>query len=388
MIRRICNPILTHSFFLFGPRGTGKSTLLTQILPQNQSHTFDLLDYDLENQLLERPAHFREILEGLPNQIRWIIIDEVQKLPFLLDAVHQQIEKNKGRFLFALTGSSARKLKRGQANLLAGRAFAYHLHPLTMEELKHDFSLQDVLRYGSLPELFSLKSEEEKEKFLRTYVKTYLQEEIQMEGLVRQLKSFRRFLPLAARESGQVLAWTNFASDVGVDAKTIQSYFQILEDTLIGFLLPAYQRSVRKRQRTHPKFYLFDLGIKRALASELKLPLLPGTDAFGRAFEHFILLEIKRLNDYLETDFEFSYFATHDLEIDLVIERPGKETIFLEIKSSENVRTSELTALSEIVADAKNARGICVCRGSRRSQWKNILICPWQEIFEEIGLKK
>jgi len=369
---------------LFGPRGVGKTTLLKKLFSEkDDSYYFDLLDFDLETRLLKRPQEFSEILATLSDRVSWVIIDEVQKLPFLLDEVHHQIETNPNRY-FVLTGSSARKLKRGNANLLAGRAFSYTLHPFTYYELREQFSLDNALTFGTLPKISSFNSDHDKNQFLRAYSQTYLKEEVQQEGLIRNLPAFRIFLPLVAAQNGQILSWSNFSRDVGVDAKTIRSYFEILEDTLLGFLLPPYHRSIRERQKNHPKFYLFDTGVKRALANELTIPLLPGTSSYGQSFEHFWITEIVRLNHYFQTDYTFSYFATHDVEIDLVIERPGKSTLFVEIKSAEHVKDPTLKSLKTIVNDVKNTRGICLCKEPRKRIFGNILVCPWQDIRSEI----
>lgn len=385
MFPRILNPH-NRSLFLFGPRGTGKSTFLKSWLPESKTQVFDLLDFELEQKILQSPGYFGQQIASLPPTVEWVLVDEVQKAPFLLNEVHRQIELNKKR-KFALTGSSTRKLRRGKANLLAGRAYVYHLYPLTIEELGDRFDLNQALQYGTLPEIFSMEDGPQKQTFLKTYAQTYLQEEIQMEGIVRNLMSFRQFLPLAARDNGQILSWSNFAQDVGIDAKTVQSYFGILEDTLVGFLLPAYRRSLRKRQRTHPKFYFFDSGLKRALANELSLGLLPGTSEYGRAFEHFWILEIMRMNDYRGKDFSFSYFATNDVEIDLVVERPGAPLLLVEFKSSESVRDNELRGLNTLANDIKNCEALCVSREPRKRKHDKVLVCPWQEALKEIGLE-
>lgn len=373
---------LHRSFFLFGPRGTGKTTLLKTVLPSSSTEYLDLLDLELETRLLRNPGEFDQIMKALPPHITHIVIDEIQKIPALLNEVHRNIEASKKRF-FVLTGSSARKLKRGQANLLAGRAFSYNLYPLTVSELGKDFNLDKALQFGTLPEAVTLADENDKIKYLKTYAQTYLKEEIFAEGLVRNLPTFRNFLPLAATQNGQIISWSSFAQDVGVDAKTIRSYFTILEDTLIGTILPAYVKSLRKQQRTHPKFYFFDTGVKRALAGELSLPLVPSTTEYGRAFEHFIITEMIRAADYEEKDFKFSYFATQNTEVDLVIERPGKPTIFAEIKSSDHIK-EKLYPLNLLVQDQKNAVGICVCKEKRKRKIGSILICPWQEAWAEI----
>jgi uncharacterized protein len=385
MVQRILKLPDHHSFFLFGPRGVGKTTLLQERMPKTKTYVIDLLDFDTESRIIQRPKEFSEILAALPDSIEWVVIDEVQKVPFLLDEVHRHIEANSNRF-FALTGSSARKLKRGQANLLAGRAFVYHLAPLTSIELGNQFHLDKALAHGTLPKAWTLSSDEERNSFLRAYAGTYLKEEIQNEGFIRQLDGFRRFLPIVGTENGTILSWNNIAQEVGINAKTVRSYFEILEDTLLGSFLPAFHRSIRKRQRTHPKFYLFDAGVKRALAQELHVPLVPGTDAYGRAFEHFWIIELMRMSAYNEADFQFSYFATHDMEIDLVIERPNAPLLFVEIKSAERVRDQALRPLRSVVKSVPGSEGICISREPRKRYTESILVCPWQEALEAVGL--
>lgn len=385
MFQRIIKLPKNKSFFLFGPRGVGKSTLLHDVLPPQSTYCIDLLDYALETDLLQHPGKFAQILAGLPKSVRWVVIDEVQKLPFLLDEVHRDIEKNRTR-CFALTGSSARKLKRGQANLLAGRAFTRSLYPLTTVELGSLFDLNRALTFGTLPAVWTAEDDNERADYLRTYTQTYLKEEIQMEGVTRNLPGFRRFLPLAATANGEELSWSSFASDVGVDAKTIRSYFEILEDTLVGSMLPVFRKSLRKRQKTHPKFYFFDPGVKRALANQLTVPVVAGSYEYGRAFEHFWVVELMRLSSYAANDWVFSYLATKDAEVDLVIERPGKPLLFIEIKSSEAIKESELNFISQLATEVPKSEGICICRESRRRKMGNVLICPWQEVVKELGL--
>ncbi len=382
MIRRLLTLPTNYSFFLFGPRGVGKSTLIQHVLRAEETYTFDLLNVDWEMRFNQRPADFGKIIDALPTAIKWIVVDEVQKVPSLLNEVHRQIEKNPTRY-FALTGSSARKLKRGQANLLAGRAFAYSLFPLTHRELGAQFDLEDALAFGTLPKTTTFTRDQKKD-FLRTYSHTYLKEEIQQEGLIRNLPAFQRFLSLAAANNGAILSWTNFAQEVGVDSKTVRSYYSILEETLVGFLLPAYHRSLRKRQRTHPKFYFFDTGVQRALAQELNLPLREGHTEYGRAFEHFWIIELHRLNAYFKTDFTFSYLATDQFEVDLVIERPGQTLLFVEIKSSDRMKPSTLNPLSRFIADVPKSQALVLCREPAKRREGKITICPWQMCVKEI----
>jgi predicted AAA+ superfamily ATPase len=328
-----------------------------------------------------------EQIAARPDPSGWVVIDEVQKVPKLLDVVHSLIESDGTRF--ALTGSSARKLKRGAVNLLAGRAFVYHLFPFTTGELSASFDLDMALAFGSLPGLLDLHSPDEKADFLRAYALTYLKEEVWGEHLVRNLDPFRAFIEIAAQCNGELINFSRIARDVGVDTKTVQSYFQILEDTLVGYTLEPYHRSVRKRQSQAPRFYLFDTGVCRALSRTLNVPLHPGTYAYGRAFEHFVIIEALRRNDYLKTDFRFSYLRTKDgAEVDLVIERPGQSTVLVEIKSSTRVDTSDLRHLTAFAQDMPESAAVCLSRESVPRLANGIRILPWEQGLEEIGLPR
>ena len=249
-----------NSFFLFGARGTGKTTLLRELPFLKNALYIDLLDADQEEQYSLRPGLLTEQAEAM-NDGEWIIIDEIQKAPKLLDHVH--IILTKKDILFALTGSSGRKLKRGGANLLAGRAFSFSLFPFTAQELSDSFNIEEALKWGTLPKISSYDSDTDKSRFLRTYTQTYLKEEILIEQLIRNLTPFRLFLSIAAQMNTQIINFSNIARDTGVDHKTVQNYYQILVDTNLGFFLEAYNRSVRKVQKQSPKFYLFDMGVKR-----------------------------------------------------------------------------------------------------------------------------
>lgn len=390
MFTRIVNTSKSHSFFLFGARGTGKSTHVIKYYSGEDALFIDLLKPDEETTFLKNPSLLTERIKGYGPKLKRVIIDEVQKLPKLLNLVHQQIEESKraGHPLqFILTGSSARKLRRGAANLLAGRAFLYYLYPLTHRELGLSFDLTQTLQYGSLPEIFSYDTPNDKRNYLETYGRTYLKEEIWNEQIVRKLEPFAHFLEVAAQCNGKILNFSKMGRDIGADTKTVQSYYQILEDTLTGFLLPAYYRSVRKRQTAAPKFYFFDTGIKRALEGTLTVDLLPQTYAFGDAFEHFILLEIVRFSSYQQNDYRFSYFRTHeDAEVDLIIERPGKFPLLIEIKSSESVDSAEVKSLERIAKDFGVCECLCFSRDKTRRKVGNTLILPWQEGLAYIGL--
>jgi len=322
----------------------GKSTLVKTLASNDQQVLWiDLLKDEDEDQYIKHPGALSEILAT--QKYKTVVIDEIQKAPKLLDIVHFEVEKKQCRFI--LTGSSARKLKRGGANMLAGRAIAYHLHPLTHLELGAHFNLGQVLHWGTLPKLLELPDDQEKSLFLKTYVKTYLREEIVLEQIIRNIDPFRDFLEVAAQTNGEIINYSKISKDLGVDDKTVKNYFEILEDTLIGFQLKPFHRSIRKRQRESSKFYYFDLGVKRALEMKLTVPISTGTSEYGKAFEHMIILEVIRLNDYSHKDYRFSYLRTKDdAEIDLIIERPGKKELLVEIKSTNKIDESHTKTIA------------------------------------------
>lgn len=293
MIHRICNPSKSNSFFLFGARGTGKTTLLKQLFSESEALFIDLLDLELSDRLMAYPGELSSLLDAQVGKKKWVIIDEIQKNPKLLDTVHQAISQNK--FKFALTGSSARKLKRGAVNLLAGRAFIFYLFPLTKQELGDQFNLDRVLSFGSLPDVVTASSEVDRLRFLKSYTQTYLREEIVSEQIVRNLPPFRRFLEVAAQQNADIVHYTNIAKDIGSDAKTVSNYFEILEDTLLGFRLSAFDRSIRKQQKKAPKFYFFDNGIVRVLTSQVDYQAVPKSPEYGRLFEAWVINEVHRI---------------------------------------------------------------------------------------------
>jgi predicted AAA+ superfamily ATPase len=246
MFPRTLNLPKDNSFFLFGARGTGKTSLLEDLYPRNEALWIDLLDPKEERRFADNPNLLSERISARRHDSPWVVIDEVQKVPAILDVVHREIESRKA--LFALAGSSARKLRRGSANLLAGRAFVFSLHPITAFEAAKSFSLDDALQWGTLPRIFGLSSNSSKDLFLDAYVHTYLLEEVTAEQLVRNIQPFRRFLEVAAQASGTIINFSAIAREIQVDTKTAQNYFSILEDTLLGSFLPAFNQSVRKQQ--------------------------------------------------------------------------------------------------------------------------------------------
>lgn len=258
MIDRAINLSKSRSFFLFGARGTGKTSLLQQEFVGHPGVLYiDLLKPSEEDLYRLYPETLAHQIEA--ETFEWVIVDEIQKLPKLLDLVHHAIVNKRQKFI--LTGSSARKLKRGAANLLAGRASVYHLYPFTARELGDDFDLQTALEWGLLPEVWNLKQAGDRAETLYAYALTYLKEEVQAEQFVRKLDPFRKFLEVAAQSNGKIVNFSKIGNDVGVDTTTVQNYFSILEDTLLGFILPSYHKSVRKRQREAPKFYFLILAL-------------------------------------------------------------------------------------------------------------------------------
>jgi predicted AAA+ superfamily ATPase len=385
MVHRIPKLSKTNSFFLFGARGTGKSSLIDVFFKKEPGVIkFDLLKSEWEDEFLKNPDKLISIIESQKKPPKWVIIDEVQKIPKLLDTVHHLIESKKIKF--ALTGSSARKLKRGSANLLAGRAFNFELFPLTHIELGEKFDLHSHLSFGGLPSLTHFKSKEDINNYLKTYVTTYLKEEIQAEQIVRNLKPFRLFLDVAAQMNTKIVNYSKTGADIGVDTKTVQSYFEILRDTHIGVILNAHDNSLRKRQKKNPKFYYFDTGVARTLAKRINLQLKPKSYEYGDLFEQFIVLEAHRLNSYYSLDFQFSYLQTNnDLEIDLIIERPGLPTAFVEIKSTSQVLPEDLKSLTSVKKDNPRNEYFCLSNDITNRLENGISILHWKRGLQELG---
>ena len=377
-----------HSIFLFGARNTGKSTLIEQRFPHTSIFSIDLLDPDQETRYQQNPNEFYRAVKALPSTVTHVIVDEVQKVPVLLNVV-QRLMKLKKHF-FVITGSSARKLKRGAANLLAGRAFVYHLFPFSFLELGDDFLLDKALQWGTLPDIFTCHNDHDRQTFLSSYAHTYLKEEIVAEQLIRNLQPFRQFLEIAAQMNGQLINFASIARDVKVDEKTVKTYFEILEETLIGFFLEPFHQSVRKRQSDRSKFYFFDTGVKNALARQLSIPLTSGNYAYGQAFGHYVITEVYRLQHYFQPEYRLSHIRTPaGVEIDLVIERPGKTTLLIEIKSTDTVTESMLSHLSNIGKDVKNTELLCLSNDPYLKEINGVKIYPWQLGLKEIfSIKK
>jgi len=335
MIERIIKIPKSQSFFLFGPRQTGKTTLLKARF--HDAFWINLLDDSTFQKLLREPSLLMEIVKARPVE-QWIVIDEVQKIPELLNLVHLLIEERKQKFI--LTGSSARKLKRQGVNLLAGRAIEKKFHPLSAEELGVAFDLKEALLFGQLPFLLTVES---KKEALSAYVGMYLKEEIQQEALVRKLDQFARFLEVAAFSQAQVLSVLSVASDLGVSRNTAESYFQILEDLLLAYRVPVFQKRAKRKTSIHPKFYYFDVGVYRTLRK--RGPLDPIEEIDGAAIESLVFQELRAFIDNHGKSLDIYFHRTQDKnEIDFVLY--GEDGFYaIEVKRSSKINSKDLTAL-------------------------------------------
>lgn len=383
MIHRMTSVPKNKHCFLFGARGTGKSTLLKQQFAGEQVLWINLLDAEVEQSYALDPGRLvREVLV-LPVHITHIILDEIQKVPKLLDGVHLLIEEHKIPQFFILTGSSSRKLKAGDANLLAGRAVIRNLFPIFEAEVHNTLDIESIVRWGTLPRVIN-DSPEERDDDLRAYALTYLKEEIIVEQLVRNLDPFRKFLQVAAQANGKIINFSNIARDIGVDVKTIQSYFSILEDTLLGFYLESWHTSIRKQLRQAPKFYLLDPGVTRALAQHLRIIPTPGTSYFGELFEHHVIREIAHRNIGMALDLQLGYISSRNAEIDLVVQRPGLPLALIEIKSTTRVSEEDTRALKLFLNDFPDAEFYLFSRDPAPQQFGCIRALPWQQGVEKI----
>ena len=373
------------SFLLLGPRGTGKSTLIGQKLTCQVK--IDLLQSQSFLPLSHNPSHLIELTQGLKKN-SWVYIDEIQRVPALMDEVHSLYE-NKG-YHFALTGSSARKLKRGGANLLAGRALSKMLFPLTYQEYSPYFSIDEALKWGSLPQ--ALIEKDFRQDYLYSYVETYLREELAQEGLIRKLEPFSRFLNSVGIYSGQILNKENLAREAHVPRPTIEKYFEILKDTLIGSELPALQPKWNSKEVTHPKFYLFDQGVARACAGFLSQELDPSW--LGFAFETLIINEVRAYNHYLKANKNLYYYKYNGgYEIDLIIENKRKalskpaEYTAIEIKMSQrwDKRWGEPLLDLKNKSGSKIKRLIGVYRGQIPIKQGEIDILPVENFLTQLS---
>lgn len=338
---------IDSSIFLFGARQTGKSTILRQQFPQ--SIYIDLLDNSVKERYRRRPSLLYEaLLEKQEGTL--VIIDEIPEVPELLNEVHRLIVE-KG-LVFILCGSSARKLKRKGHNTLGGRAFPVYLYPFVSAEIP-DFDIDRAVTYGMIPPHYLAKNPA---RLLAGYIDIYLKEEIKEEALVRNLDAFHRFLEVAALTDGEIVNNNNIAQDCGVHATTVNAYFDILEDTLIGYRLPAFRKVMKRRLMQAPKFYYFDIGVANHLLHRKQL--VRGTPEYGHAFEHFVIQELYAWLHYTHSDETLSYWRTYTgLEVDAVI---GDAKVAIEIKSVEDVMTKHLKGLKAFGEEHPQSRKIIV----------------------------
>lgn len=382
MIARIAELPDNRSFFLFGPRQTGKSSLIRSRFGDD-AWTVNLLHGEEYSRYAKHPAQYRLDAEEKirAGDTRRFVLDEVQRIPELLNEVHALMECHPDR-QFILLGSSARKLKRGGANLLAGRAVQRLLFPFTLAELGEHFNLDDALRFGTLPPLFGL-NDAEKQDILKAYTETYLREEVQMEGFVRNLGGFYRFLEMAASASGELLNFSNIARECHLPVRTVQSYYEILEDTLIGFRLQPWLKSERKRLVAHPKFYFFDTGVTNAVNRRLAAP--PDPRLTGRLFEQFIILELYRYLHYDRSETRIFFWKTNTgAEVDLILERHGELIGAYEIKSATEVSGNDFSGLRAFRNDNPAVPLAVVYRGTQAYRTDDIRVIPWRTFLDEV----
>jgi predicted AAA+ superfamily ATPase len=362
-----------RSAFLWGPRQTGKTTLLRERFPE--SPFYDLLDTQNLVRLTLAPHVLRQELAALPSAARAapIIIDEIQKVPALLDEVHAMIEQEHYRFI--LCGSSTRKLRRAGVNLLGGRAWRFELHPLTYPEIP-SFDLLQALNHGLLPAIYP---DRHYRRALRAYVQDYLKQEVFDEGLTRNVAAFSRFFEALSYCHGELINYSAIARDCGVDSKTVREYFQILTDTLVGHHVPPFSRRTGRQAISHAqKFFLFDVGVA-AQVTRRHLEDESGTE-FGRAFEHFVLMELIAFRSYREAEFDVAFWRTKSgLEVDYVLDR-GR--IAVEVKS--RVRTGDLKSIAAFVDEFKPKRAIVVSNERQARIVDGIEILPWRRFLGEL----
>lgn len=360
-----------ESCFFLGPRQTGKSTLIHQLFPE--AKRYDLLLSNQYQRFLRDPSLLRqEVITLPPGQL--IILDEVQKIPQLLDEIHWLMTNT--RHSFILCGSSARKLKRGGANLLGGRALRYELFPLVSAEIP-DFDLFRALNHGLLPRHYLA---DHVERLLEAYIGDYLREEIAAEALTRNIAGFSRFLEVAALSNGEIVNYHNIASECGVSLPTAKAYFQILEDTLLGRFLPSYQKKMKRRVIQSPKFYYFDVGIVNFLLRRGRIEL--GGEIFGRAFEHFIFQELTAHREYTKLQYPLSFWRTSSgLEVDFIL---GAHEVALEVKGTLEVKSHHIKGLCAFQEEYRPCRSIVVSLDPHPRQFGNVEVLPWKIFLQEL----
>lgn len=363
----------SESIFLFGPRGTGKTYWIKKHV--TNSIYINLLKFSTYQKLFNQPDSLSEFFPE--NYQDWIVIDEVQRVPELLNEVHDQIESHGRKFI--LMGSSSRSLKRKGVNLLAGRAIQYHMHPLTYDELSPDFDLKKVLDVGLLPKAHQTP---EPHKYLESYIQTYIREEVFQEALTRNMAAFSRFLEVASFSQGQMLNILNIAREVGVDRSTIANYFDILDDLLIGIRLEPFTKRAKRDVKMHPKFYFFDVGVYRTIrpSGYLDSP----EEADGAGLETLFLQSVRAINDYDNLGYELYFWHTvTDIEVDFILY--GKKGLFaFEIKRSRRIDKSMLKGLETFKKDFPEAKCYLVYTGNEQLFIGNITIMPIIDLLKNL----
>ena len=372
MFARIISYPKDSSFFLFGPRSTGKTTWV-----QNEFSSalfIDLLKASIFTRLTAQPDRLeRMIPEGFSD---WIIIDEIQKIPALLDEIHRLIERRKLKFI--LTGSSPRKLRSGGVNLLGGRALTLRMYPFTAAELKSDFDLKRALEHGLIPLAYTA---EDPRDFLQSYIQVYLQEEIAQEGLIRNIGSFTRFLETASFSQGSILNVSTVARDSAVPRKTVEGYFDILNDLQIAYRLPLFQKRAKRKTLAHPKFYFFDAGLFRALRPLGPLEEEGGT--IGPALETLVLQELIALNSYLRMRYQIQYWrSANNMEVDFIIY--GEKAFFaVEVTKASRVREDDTAGLRAFLKEYPKATAFLLYGGTDRYYEDKIRFIPVLDFFTD-----
>ena len=363
---------------VLGPRQVGKSTLLASLRPDS---TINFASPRVFRDYVGHPDRLERELDAAPGSTRTVFLDEVQRIPELLDAVQVIIDREPSRFRFLLSGSSARQLRRGQANLLPGRVQVHRLHPLTIRELGADFDLDRVLAHGTLPGIYRELNPEVRASDLRSYTDSYLREEVQAEALVRNVGGFSRLLDLVATASGRILNVHNLSQDAGLGYETARRYLEVLEDTLIAFRVPAWSGSDRANLIRHGKLFLFDLGVRNAL---LRRPLdRPLDDERGLLLEHLVAVEIyRRLGSFWPEATLHHYRTRHGVEVDFVLSF-GRETWGIEVKSGRRVHTSMLRGLKALAyRNPQVTRKILVFLGPRPQVVDGVEVLPFTDFLD------
>lgn len=373
--RRLLNlPDLLNkkSHFLFGPRSTGKTTLIRRQVA-DRAVVIDLLRGDQTLRLQAHPEELEGIIEAGLSSPPWVVIDEIQKVPALLDEVHRLIEEKGWRFL--LTGSSARKLKRGHANLLAGRAWRAELFPLTWREME-DFRLDRYLRYGGLPHIADSPEPEEE---LHAYVQTYLREEILAEGLIRKLPPFSRFLQTAALMNGSLINYAQVASDTEVPAATIREYFSILEDTLVGFPLEPWTASKKRKAIQTAKFYFFDTGVAHTLAGTKYLER--NSNLYGISFEHFLGMELRAYLSYSRSKKKLTFWrTTHGAEVDFLVD----DEAGIEVKATARRSQKDGAGLKALEEEKRVQKLFLITQDRTAFRRGNLIALHWEDFLKRL----